>query len=262
MRNYLAEWLPSKLADRVVVLSEGSRYQYLIRNMVEPSKIALLPNCFDPARRPTSEAAAAVRALCGWSPDHLHVLSEGRLADQKKVEWLLESWAAVQRRVPAARLWILGDGPERRRLEELAARLGLASTVSFLGFRDDAPAYVLASDLVAMTTLYEGHANVPLEAMACGRPIVASDVDGVRESFTDGEEGFLVPPGDTALFAERLIQLLEDGALRERMGAAALRRSLAQDPAAERNALLALLRSLGMHDAEGPALQAPDTVTP
>jgi len=74
-----------------------------------------------------------------------------------------------------------------------------------------------------MTTLYEGHANIPMEAHACGKPIVANDVDGVRLSIIDGVDGYLVPAGDIAGFAEKLIQLCRSREFRESFGEAGLK---------------------------------------
>jgi glycosyltransferase involved in cell wall biosynthesis len=70
-----------------------------------------------------------------------------------------------------------------------------------------------------MTTLYEGHANIPMEAHFCGKPIVANAVDGVRDSISDGDDGFLVEAADTKTFSERIITLCRSKELREKMGA-------------------------------------------
>jgi glycosyltransferase involved in cell wall biosynthesis len=85
---------------------------------------------------------------------------------------------------------------------------------------------VAASDIVAFTSLYEARGNVAVEAMACGKPLVASHVDGIRDSFQDGVEGFLVAPGDVRSFAERLVRLIQDQALRRQMGEAGTRTAL------------------------------------
>ena len=77
-----------------------------------------------------------------------------------------------------------------------------------------------AADIVAIPSMYEGHANTPIEAMAAGRPIVASAVDGVKESFCDGVEGFLVAPADINHMSGRILELLSDPELRSRMGEA------------------------------------------
>ena len=216
-RNFWAEWIPCRLADRVITLSAGNHYQYRIRGWTPEKKLVRLSNSVDTSAVPTPEETAAVRAAHGWRDDECHVVSVGRLDDQKRIDWLLRSWSLVQPAAPRARLWIVGDGAERGHLEKLAAGLSL-NTCRFLGAMPAGLPFIAAADVVAMTTLYEAHANVPLEAMACGKPIVASGVDGVTDSVRDGVTGFLIPPGDTDAFAGRLLDLIRAPDLRRQVG--------------------------------------------
>lgn len=219
VRNRIAEALPCRWADRVVVLSQGNAYQFLIRQLVAPEKLRRIPNSLDPARIPPATRGAEVRARHGWDEKHVHAVSVGRLADQKRLDWLLRSWSLVAAHAPHARLWIVGEGPERPALERLAVELGITGSCTFLGPQPEGMDYLAAADVVAMTTMYEGFGLIPVEAMACGKPIVANSVDGVADTVREGVEGFLVPPGDTVLFAQRLGQLLADPALRQAMAA-------------------------------------------
>lgn len=220
IRNYLCEAIPSRLVSRVITLSEGSYYQYLIRGYVPEGRLLSIPNPLDLEKIPTSEDASKVRAEYGWTDDTCHVVSVGRISTQKRLDWLLQSWALVIRRTSRAKLWIVGDGELEGELKRLAKELRLGDTCVFLGSQQRGASFLAASDIVAFTSLYEGRALVALEAMACGKPVVASRVDGIRDSFRDGLEGFLVPPGDTGLFAERLVRLIEDPSLRQQMGEA------------------------------------------
>ncbi|NBR64294.1 MAG: glycosyltransferase, partial [Verrucomicrobia bacterium] len=95
---------------------------------------------------------------------------------------------------------------------------GMGGRVRFAGEQDEAFDWMAAADLVAMTSLYEGHALVPLEAMLCGRPVLAMKVDGVEDSVEDGVTGILIRPGDTGAFAARLAELARDPGLRRRLG--------------------------------------------
>lgn len=217
-RNHLVEWLPTRLCDRLVFLSEGNYYQYMLREFPIEGKVTCLPSMIDFAQLPTAAEAAAIRRELGWTDDTVHVVSVGRIATQKKIDWLLRSWKRVQDSGVKAQLWIVGGGESEKEMRLLANALGLSATCTFLGSKPRGIAYLQAADVVAMTTLYEGHAITPLEAMACGRAIVANDVDGVHGSFTDGREGFLVPPGNIELFAERLLTLIQNPTLREEMG--------------------------------------------
>ncbi len=219
-RNDCCERLACRLAHRVVTLSAGNYYQYLIRGMVRPGCFVQLSHGIDLARVPTTDDTAAVRRSLGGGPAACHVISVGRLVAQKRVDWLLQSWKRVQAAEPSARLWIVGSGDEETSLKRLTHDLGIESTCSFLGNRPNGITYLAAADIVAMTSLFEAPGCVPLEALACGRPIVASRVDGIMDSVEDGTTGFLVPPGNSERFADRLLELIRNPALRQRMGQA------------------------------------------
>jgi glycosyltransferase involved in cell wall biosynthesis len=220
IRNHLCEAIPSRLASRVITLSESNYYQYLIRTCVPEGRLLSIPNPIDIENLPAPEEASGIRAQYGWTNDICHIVSVGRLSTQKRLDWLLRSWAAVIRKTSRAKLWIVGDGELEHELKRLAEALQLGDSCIFLGSRPRGVSFVAASDVVAFTSLYEALGNVALEAMACGKPIVASQVDGIRDSYRDGREGFLVPPGDIQLFAERLIRLIEEPPLRRKMGEA------------------------------------------
>jgi glycosyltransferase involved in cell wall biosynthesis len=218
IRNFIAERIPCRIADRVVVLCSSSYYQYFQRHLVSEQKLRVIPNPIDLEHLPSAAAAASVRQLHRWSSDHVNVVSVGRISTQKRLDWLLKSWAIVQRERPGARLWIVGDGELRDQSTALAASLGIDPTCTFLGPRDNGWDYIAAADVVAMTTMYESRGNIVLEAMAAGKPIVASDVDGVRDSISHGVEGLLVRPGDIQRFADSLIALIDHPNLRSQLG--------------------------------------------
>ena len=220
IRNHLVESIPVHLCNKVICISPGNLYQYQIRFPSHLDKLIHISNPFDLSKEPSPEEVIELREALGWSDDLIHVVSVGRIATQKHFEWLLESWVTVQREVPEARLWIVGDGEKAEKIKTLAKVLGITSTCIFLGGQKYGLPYINASDLVAMTTLYEGHANIPMETHLCSKPIVDNAVDGVRLSIVDRENGFLVPAGDTLAFAERLITLCRNKGLREQMGKA------------------------------------------
>ena len=220
IRNHIVEAIPVTLCNKVVCISPGNLYQYQIRFPKQLDKLTHISNPFDLTDEPTKEDAAHLRAQFGWRDDQINVVAVGRIATQKHFEWLLDSWVTVQLEVPEARLWIVGSGEEEKRMHELAKELEITSTCTFLGSQKNGLRFINASDIVAMTTLYEGHANIPMEAQLCSKPIVANAVDGVRLSINDGKDGFLVQAADTATFAERLITLCRSRELRESMGQA------------------------------------------
>lgn len=219
VRNRICESIPCRWCDRVVTLSRGSWYQYSIRKL-GAGKLRIIHNCVDSRRVPSLERIREVRAAEGWDDGHCHIVSAGRLADQKCLDWLLRSWRIVQAKAANARLWIIGSGPEEAALRRLAKELQIGETCTFLGNRPNGIEYLAAADIVAITSLYEGHSIVSLEALACGRPLVASKVDGLEDSLDDGVEGFLAWPGEIEQFAEKLLLLIEDAGLRKKMGEA------------------------------------------
>jgi glycosyltransferase involved in cell wall biosynthesis len=217
VRNRIAESIPVHLCDKTICISPENHYQYQIRFPRLQDKFLQICNPFD-IEAPSPSGAVAVRRQFGWSEEQIHVVSVGRLSSQKHVEWLLESWLEVQKRVPAARLWIIGSGEDENQLHSLAVKLEIERTCTFLGAQKNGIDFINACDVVAMTSLYEGHSNVPMEAHLCGKPIVANSVDGVKVSITEGIDGFLVPPGDTAAFSQRLVELCDSVEIRKRMG--------------------------------------------
>jgi glycosyltransferase involved in cell wall biosynthesis len=148
--------------------------------------------------------------------EDLTVLYAGRLVPHKGVGDLVEAMAGLD-----AELLVVGDGSSRADLEARAERLGVRAT--FTGFIEhgEVPAHYAAADVVCYPSLYEPLGNVVLEAMAAGRPIVATDAGGMGEVYEPGT-GALVPPGDVAALREALSRLVEDGDARRTAGAKGL----------------------------------------
>lgn len=221
--NALAEWIPCKLAKRVVALTPSVYYQYLFRGWAGDEKLLIIPNIVPQKGLPSCDDVVRIRRENGWVEDAVHVVSVGCLVDQKRVDWLLKAWKDVQATCPDARLWIVGDGPQKESLVTLAGRLGLNSSCEFLGSKPRGINYIAAADIVVMTSMYEGFGNVTCEAMACGKPIIATSVDGVRDNVRDGVDGYLVQPGDIAALTKRIKQLVNNVVDRRQMGEAGLR---------------------------------------
>lgn len=150
------------------------------------------------------------------------VLSVGNLIPTKDHALLLRSFARVRSTLPHPELEIIGDGPERARLEELARALGIQSQVMFRG-RQDRQTVALAMQACAVFALpsrYEGLGCVYLEAMACAKPVIGCAGQGIDEIIRDRHNGMLIPPGDEIALADRLLAL-QDIALRQRLGSLA-----------------------------------------
>ncbi len=143
-----------------------------------------------------------------------------RLHRQKGIPYLLEAARLLSQEIPGIQFLIIGGGPWKDRLLEQKNRLGLEKVVHFLGERKDIPQLLSLIDVVVLPSLWEGLPYSLLEAGSAGKPIVATDVDGVKEIITDGKTGILVPPKSPGKLAEALRQLIENKNLANRLGAA------------------------------------------
>jgi glycosyltransferase involved in cell wall biosynthesis len=137
---------------------------------------------------------------------------------------LLRALALVRKDLPAARLVLVGEGIARQGIQDLAADLGLSEAVTLVGAVADPAPFVADAHVLALTSDHEGFPNAVLEAMAVGRPVVATNVGGTPELVRDGVDGFLTP-ADPAEIAARLTELLGDRSLGERMGRSAHERA-------------------------------------
>ncbi len=146
------------------------------------------------------------------------LLFVGRLAAVKGLPVLLEALARVKRSIPQAELVVVGDGPDRASLENQVKQLNLQDCVRFLGYQSQARIRELLSqsDVFVMTSLAEGVPVVLMEAMAAGVPVIATRIAGTPELVEDGACGFLAPPGDPEMAAEKIVTLLNDPLLRQR----------------------------------------------
>jgi glycosyltransferase involved in cell wall biosynthesis len=166
-----------------------------------------------------------VREEFGIPPDAPVVGTVANLKPHKGLQHLLKAAVLIRRELPAARFLVVGEGGAKKDLEALASKLGLEDTVTFAGFREDAVRVASAFDVFAMSSLHEGLSIALVEAMALGKAVVVTRVGGLPEVVQDGKDGILVPPSNPVALAARIIDVLRDPALRERMGLAARKRA-------------------------------------
>jgi len=207
--------------DWVVTLSGSMRREILaVGAGIPEERVVAIPYGVDPAAYEVpAEAAREARASLGAGPGDLLVLAVGRLHAQKRFDRLLEAFAAIRARVPAARLAVVGTGGLRDELEGRARGLGVSDRVRFAGFRSDMPAVFAAADLFVLSSDDEGLPMVAIEAMASGVPVVSTEVGSVRDLVEDGATGRVVPR-DAAALAEAAADLLLDPGRLRGMGAA------------------------------------------
>ena len=186
---------------------------------------------------PNGVDIARLDALCGVDPGVPNVISGGkvvgsvsRLSREKGIDVLLHAFVLVRKALPESHLLLVGDGNEWKDLQILADNLGIGADITWTGRLPwgEAMKRLALADVVAIPSRFEGFGLCAAEAMALGKPVVASRVGGLEEVVLDGETGMLVPPGNIRVLAEALITALGDETLRESMGRAGRCRALAQ----------------------------------
>lgn len=224
-----------KRADRLIVATEAEKAQLQWLYKADVRKMEVIPPGVDVSHFypiPKDEA----RQFIGISPNQQMVLFVGRIEPLKGVDTLIRAMSCLkfQEMGHPVYLAIIGGEPdaspqemsaEMARLQKLCDDLCMGQTVVFLGKRaqDTLPYYYSAAEALVMPSFYESFGMVALEAMACGTPVVASQVGGLAFLVRDGETGFTVPEGDPSALCDKLMRLLSDPALNERMGRAAER---------------------------------------
>ena len=216
------------LADRLLrrythgaIAVSGSTRDFLVQKRFVPEqRVRVIWNGapldeFAPVSR---ERALALRRSLGLPEDAVVFGTIGRLSAQKGHVFLLEAASRVLKGHPGARLLVVGDGDLAAELRARAQALGIAGLTLFAGHRTDVPELLGVLDVFCISSLYEGTPLALFEAMAAGRAIVSTAVDGCREVLTEGETGLLVPPADAAALAGALDRVVEDAALRKALG--------------------------------------------
>lgn len=220
-----------RAADRLIAQCPSERAELVDDYGADPGKVVVIPSGVNiETFRPVDRDVA--RRRIGLETDAPVIVYVGRMLPRKDIRNVVRAVALLnERSCPPLLLLVGGETvdpdpamtPEIGELQRLASELGIADRVRFTGKRqaNELRDYYSAGDVVVTTPWYEPFGLTPLEAMACGRPVIGSAVGGITFTIADGVTGFLVPPRDPAALAERLRQLLNDSASRNRMGEAA-----------------------------------------
>lgn len=173
---------------------------------------------------PAPHRDPAVRQSLGIGPDDVVFAQVGALVPHKEHATLVEAFAEVARRLPAARLLVVGAGPEEEAVRRRVRELGLEDRVTLAGFVESVlPCFQHAIDVNVLASREEGLGLVNLQASACALPVVGADGSGIRETVVHGETGLLFPVGDARALAECMVRLGRDPGLREAFGRAGRR---------------------------------------
>jgi glycosyltransferase involved in cell wall biosynthesis len=217
--NALSRWKYDQV-DCFICASEAIR-KILLADGVAAARAVTVHEGIDLGRVAAAPQAPLHEEL--WLPHGAPIVGNvAALVPHKGQRHLVEAAALVVREVPDARFVIAGEGELRGALEHQIKHLRLEKHVILAGFRPDILSLHKAFDIFVMSSITEGLGTSLLDAMACGRPIVATTAGGMPEVVQDGVTGILVPPRDHPAMAEAVVRLLKDEALRARMGAAGL----------------------------------------
>ena len=195
------EWV-----DRYVCVSQSVADFSAEQAGLPREKLVVIHNGIDLTKYPAAQPADP--AKLGIGVGHRLITFVGRLEPQKGVQWLIETAPQWLASLPGCDLLLVGDGPLKGRLKAICRDSGIAERVHFAGWRADVPEILAASDLLVLPSAWEGMPNIVLEAMASRRPVVATDVEGVRELLGPGAADQTVPYGDSQALAEKVVKFM------------------------------------------------------
>ncbi len=195
---------------------------------LDARRISVIPNGIDPDRfdHANQPRRAAARKLMGYTDEEHVVMQVARFAPEKDHTSAISAFARVHDQLPSARLVLVGDGPTRPAMEQLAWDRGVADHTLFMGVRNDVDTLLAGADAFLLTSLSEGLSPTVLEAMASRLPVIATSVGGNTQAVVHGQTGLLCPAEDIAALAHNLLVVLRSPDLCHRMGEAGRQRVL------------------------------------
>jgi glycosyltransferase involved in cell wall biosynthesis len=210
--------LAERWSDRVVALNRHDLDEQVALGLAPRHKYVVIPNGIDLAVYEASPRGDVRRDL-DLDRDAFVIAVVGRLTTEKGQDVLVRAVAGLPERQRPI-LMIVGGGPREMALRDLGRTLRIAERIRFLGVRTDVPDLLRAANLLVLPSHYESGGLALMEAMAAGRPVIASRTGGVPDLVQDGEEGLLVPPGDPGALTEAIRRVMEDPDLADRLGTA------------------------------------------
>ncbi|MBD3232006.1 glycosyltransferase [Candidatus Dependentiae bacterium] len=206
----MLEKIAGKLSDKIIIVNDQD-FQYAVEKRIAPlERLVKIGNGID-----INEYK--LKFNIDEKRDELHIYNQkrvigsvGRLWQQKDPKVFVNAMPRVIKKFPNTCFLLIGDGPLQSELQSLTRKLNIERHVKFLGWRKDVNEILQVMDIFVQTSLWEGLSISILEAMASGKPVITTNVKGNNELVIDGDNGFLIKPGDAEMLAERIITLLEN----------------------------------------------------
>jgi glycosyltransferase involved in cell wall biosynthesis len=218
----------SRWADKVTAVSESVREFCVKMEGMPADHVVVIRNGIYVTPTPDAQDHAQIRHQLHVDDDTLLVGAVGRLSTQKGHRILIQAAPLILSNVPNVKFVIVGQGPGMTELRAYVSQLRLDGFFIFTGHVSNIVPLLTAMDLYVHPSLWEGMPNAVLEAMACGKPIIATDVDGTVELLIDGESGYLIPPNEVEPLATAVSYLLTHPDEAQKMGNAARQRAASQ----------------------------------
>jgi glycosyltransferase involved in cell wall biosynthesis len=216
--------LSERYVEKFIAVSESLRNVLIEGRGIAPHRVVKIYNGIELDKYHPDFKETSFRSDWGIPPEATIVGAIGRMVWQKGFKFLIKAISDIVEVAPDTRFLLVGDGPLRPDLENLARKLDVYDRVIFTGFRSDIPDLLSTMDVLVVPSLLEGFPMITLEAMAMAKPIVAAQIQGIIEQISDGEEGVLVPSKNSNALAAAVLRFIQNRELASRLGAAARRK--------------------------------------
>ena len=213
IERYFSQW-----TDAMIFVSQTDRHIGQRKKLASEDKMFVIENGIDFSSYSLKEEKESILRELDSSSAHPVVGTVARLHRQKGLSYLIKAVKKISAHCPKVKVLIVGEGPERKKLERLIKKTSLTETVLLLGERKDAARILSSFDIFVLPSLWEGLPYALIEAGAYGKAVVASKVEGIKEMIKDGETGVLVEPKNSHALAESIMRLQADEEYRGRIG--------------------------------------------